>query len=361
MTGAEFELHLSRSDFTLNASGRIDPGSITALYGPSGCGKTTLLRCLAGLEKAKGHIQVDGQIWQSPNHRLPVHKRAIGYVFQEASLLPHLSVGANLNYARQRARSPLANKDIRALAHAFDIERLMSNRATALSGGERQRVALVRALLIKPLLLLLDEPMTALDQTRREQILPYLQQLPSWSQAPIIYVSHSLDEVTRLASQVIIMQQGQTQPQQAITQAFDHHQQTPEMGEALSTVVQGQLAEHRDGLMKVDIGPTQLWMQPSAEHHSKTIRVRLLASDISVSLQPLHGSSVLNQWPVQIEQIVPDVGGQVRLSLRLLSTQQQPSELVVLALISRRSQRLLQLQPGQALWAQMKASAIRRR
>jgi len=189
-------------DLTLPGQG------ITAVAGPSGAGKTTFLRCLAGLERAFGRLSVNGRLWQDEKFFLPTHKRPLGYVFQEASLFPHLTVKKNLEYGTKRSHRRGGHE------HQIDLERficilgighLMDRKPETLSGGERQRTALARALASRPDVLLLDEPLAALDQDRKEEILPYLQSLRELT-LPIVYVSHAQDEIERLADTVVRME-----------------------------------------------------------------------------------------------------------------------------------------------------------
>ena len=184
------------------------PGQgITAVAGPSGAGKTTFLRCLAGLERARGRLAVNDRIWQDKNFFLPTHQRPLGYVFQEASLFPHLTVKKNLEYGAKRSRRRGGHNhpiDLDRFIAILGIGHLMDRKPETLSGGERQRTALARALAANPDVLLLDEPLAALDQDRKEEILPYLQSLRELT-LPIIYVSHAQDEIERLADTVVRM------------------------------------------------------------------------------------------------------------------------------------------------------------
>lgn len=190
------------------------PGhGVTAVSGPSGAGKTTFLRCLAGLERAAGRVSVKGRIWQDEKIFLPTHRRPLGYVFQESSLFPHLTVRQNLNYGARRRHRRAAGPhydsesaiDIDRFIEILGIGRLMERRPETLSGGERQRTALARALASHPQILLLDEPLAALDQERKEEIMPYLERLRDLN-LPIIYVSHARDEIERLADRVVEIQ-----------------------------------------------------------------------------------------------------------------------------------------------------------
>ncbi|MHB8760759.1 MAG: molybdenum ABC transporter ATP-binding protein, partial [Thiobacillus sp.] len=192
-------------DVDLNLPGQ----GVTALFGHSGSGKTTLLRCIAGLERAaEGELSVRGEVWQDATRFLPTHRRPLGYVFQEASLFPHLSVRGNLEYGMKRSREPLARAALDDVVELLGIGRLLERRPEQLSGGERQRVAIARALAVKPRLLLMDEPLAALDFARKQEVLPYLERLHDELEIPVLYVSHAPDEVARLADHIIVMQDG---------------------------------------------------------------------------------------------------------------------------------------------------------
>jgi len=197
--------------FRLEARAEIPAKGVTAIMGSSGTGKTTLLRCIAGLARAEGRIAVDGRVWQDGAFCLPTHDRGVGYVFQEPSLLPHLSVKGNLAYAVRRAgdRPGPAFGEVAAM---LGLEKLLGRTPEALSGGERQRVAIGRALLSKPVLLLMDEPLSSLDAASKAEVLPYLEQLHRSLSLPILYVSHDALEVARLADRVIRMEGGRLGP-----------------------------------------------------------------------------------------------------------------------------------------------------
>ena len=188
------------------------PGwGVTALFGPSGSGKTTLLRCIAGLIRAPGGLlKVGDDIWQDADAGLflPTYHRPLGMVFQDASLFPHLSVRSNLNYGMKRSGVSPASAGLDAILNMLGIESLLDRMPRNLSGGERQRVAIARALLTRPRLLLLDEPLTALDLKRKLEVLPYLERLRDTLDIPMFYVSHSPDEVARLADHLVLMESG---------------------------------------------------------------------------------------------------------------------------------------------------------
>lgn len=194
-------------DFRLEAKASIPAEGITALVGPSGSGKTTLLRCIAGLSRAEGRVIVGDTIWQERTAVMPTHRRGVGYVFQEPSLLPHLSVRGNLDFAAKRAgeRPGPAFDEVTAM---LGLEALLHRAPDALSGGERQRVAMGRALLSRPVLLLMDEPLSSLDADGKAEVLPYLERLHRELSLPILYVSHDALEVARLADRVLRMEGG---------------------------------------------------------------------------------------------------------------------------------------------------------
>ena len=193
--------------FALDASLTLPPTGLTALIGPSGSGKTTLLRCIAGLTRLPGRLTVDGEVWQDENSFLPPHRRAIGMVFQDAGLLPHLSVERNLVFGLSRTRAPVivARDEVVSL---LGLAPLLSRSTANLSGGERQRVAIGRALLSQPRLLLMDEPLSSLDAEAKAQIAPYIERLHRTLALPVLYVTHDAGEVRRLADQVLVMRDG---------------------------------------------------------------------------------------------------------------------------------------------------------
>lgn len=204
-------LKLDYPGFGLDVDLQLPGRGVTALYGHSGSGKTTCLRCIAGLERAdQGFIQVNDEVWQDSDNKVFVapHKRALGYVFQEASLFPHLSVLANLEFGLKRIPKPQRRVDMAHASELLGISHLLDRHPQHLSGGERQRVGIARALLTSPKLLLMDEPLAALDAQRKSEILPYLQRLHDELDIPVLYVSHSQDEVARLADHIVLLSHG---------------------------------------------------------------------------------------------------------------------------------------------------------
>ena len=209
------QLNIARADFDVSVDVQLPAHGITVIYGPSGCGKTTLLRCVAGLEpSARGVVQLGHEVWQDDAHDvcLPTHQRALGYVFQEASLFDHLDVAGNLAYGHTRAekqsRNAMSQAVVQQTIELLGIGHLLKRRSHELSGGERQRVAIARALVTQPRLLLLDEPLAALDYARRQEVLPWLEKLRDDLNIPMLYVTHSSDEVARLADTLVVLDAG---------------------------------------------------------------------------------------------------------------------------------------------------------
>jgi molybdate transport system ATP-binding protein len=202
-----FRLRGPFGGFVLEAEAALPDSGVTALIGPSGAGKTTLLRCLAGLARAEGEVVVGDVAWQSGRAFVPTHRRGVGYVFQEPSLLPHLSVRGNLAFAARRAGGGPGASFVEAV-EMLGVGALLERSPAALSGGERQRVSIARALLAKPVLLLMDEPLSSLDAVGKAEVLPYLEGLHRSLSLPILYVSHDALEVAQLADRVLRIEGG---------------------------------------------------------------------------------------------------------------------------------------------------------
>ena len=350
------QLQLSRSDFSLDVDLQLPGHGVTALFGPSGCGKTTCLRSLAGLERAQGRVAVNGHIWQDDAGKqwLPTHQRALGYVFQEASLFPHLSVQRNIDYGLKR--TPVERRKVsrdRAV-ELLGIGHLMDRMPATLSGGERQRVAIARALATSPEVLLMDEPLAALDAQRKAEVLPYLDQLQRHLQIPVIYVSHSLDEVARLAQHMVLLNAGRVVAQGAVTDLLSSLDLPLAHGDIASSVVHATVQSHdaADHLstLAFDGGQLQLVMaHPRAV--GTQVQLRVQARDVSLSLGRPESSSILNILPAQVLNLREDGPGQVMVSLQSGNTR-------LLARITQHSARALQLQAGLPLFAQIKGMAL---
>lgn len=341
-------------EFCLEINTVIPASGITAIFGHSGSGKTTLLRCIAGLEKSTGTLKVSGSTWQDNSSFLPSHKRPVGYVFQEASLFPHLSAQGNLDFSIKRA--PLANKPIKydQIIDTLGIGHLLSRRPDQLSGGERQRVAIARALLIQPKLLLMDEPLAALDPARKQEIMPYLEQLHSSVDIPFIYVSHSIDEIARLADHALLLNQGRIETQGSTTDVFSDFASSALLGDETGVILQARITKHDDRwkLSQVEIGGNALWLHSANEAIGVSVRVRVLARDVSISLSETEQSSILNRIPVIVDSIQSDKQKSASL-VRLKSGKQY-----LFARLTEKSAHILKLAPGKKVWAQIKSVAI---
>ncbi|MBW4055507.1 MAG: molybdenum ABC transporter ATP-binding protein, partial [Proteobacteria bacterium] len=249
--------------FTLNLDLNLPGRGVTAIFGQSGSGKTTLLRCIAGLERAEhGFLAFKGEVWQDDRTFLPTHKRPLGYVFQEASLFPHLSVLGNLRYGLTRSK---AEQNI-SLDQAIDllgIGALLERKPERLSGGERQRVGIARALAVSPRILLMDEPLASLDLARKQEILPYLERLRDELEIPVLYVTHSPDEVGRLANYLVALEAGAVVAQGPLTETLARIDLPIRLGEERSVILEGIVAERdeRWHLERVEFPGGALWMR----------------------------------------------------------------------------------------------------
>ena len=327
------------------------PGrGVTAIFGPSGAGKTSLLRCIAGLERAAGTLTVRGESWQDTGHFLPTHRRPLGYVFQEASLFPHLTAGGNLDYAARRAGTDSAARQ--RIVDLLGLGPLLTRRPGQLSGGERQRVAIGRALLIQPRLLLMDEPLAALDAARRQEILPYLDRLHASLEIPVLYVTHSLDEVARLSDQVIVLHGGRVR-EQGQTSALLPGLSAP-AGEEAGVLIEARVAERdsRWQLARLAFDGGSLWAPAGGESVGQAVRLRILARDVSLSRDETSRSSILNRLPARIQSVAgDDRQAQATIHLTVGATP-------LLARLTRRSVSELDLSAGQDIWAQIKSVAV---
>ncbi len=314
MASLSLDLRLDYPGFELRVrhEGVID--GITALFGPSGSGKSTLLRCIAGLEPAvDGRLRFGDDVWLdgAPAKALPAHVRGVGFVFQDARLFPHLSVLGNLRYADKRSCDVIGATRIGFddVVQALDLASLLQRRPASLSGGERQRVAIGRALLTRPRLLLLDEPMSALDAARKAEILPYLERLPAMFGVPALYVTHDIDEVARLATRMLILMRGQViaaGPIQEILERADLQHVTGrfEAGVLLTTRVVRHDAEFC--LTHLDLQGQSLVVPQASAEIGGAMRVRIRARDVALALRKPEASSIRNVLSGSVVEIVSD-------------------------------------------------------
>ena len=341
--------------FALELDLDLPAAGVTAIFGHSGSGKTTLLRCVAGLERAEGRIVVNGATWQDDAVFMPPHRRAIGYVFQDARLFAHLSVAGNLDYAAKRARAGATPPDRAAIVDLLGIGPLLDRLPARLSGGEAQRVAIARALLAAPQLLLLDEPLAALDHARKQEILPYLERLHDELKIPALYVTHAPAEVARLADHIVMLEAGRALAHGPLTETLARLDLPIRLGEDVGTVFECTVAE-RDGawhLARVVFDGGELWVRDIGIPLGARARVRILARDVSISRESLAGTSSINN-AVACEI----VGHAAEDHPALILLQLRAGGVPLLARLTRRSAKRLDLVPGQKVWAQIKAVAL---
>lgn len=353
MGGLQASLRISRPNFDLDVELQLPERGVTALFGPSGSGKTTVLRCLAGLERApQGRVVFRGQIWQDADLWLPTHKRPIGYVFQEASLFPHLTVTDNLRYGMRRIKHA-DQKRLERVVDLLGIEHLLRRKPDALSGGERQRVAIARALAVEPELLLMDEPLASLDGARKKEILPYLERLRDDLNIPVVYVSHSPDEVARLADTLVVLNAGQVAACGPLTETLSRVDLPIRLGDDVGVVLKGtvgaiDLAWH---LARVDFTGGEVWVRDHGLPLGSKVRLRILARDVSLAHQR-SASSIQNVfWGEAVALGDDEHPGVVLVQLRV-------GESVLLARVTKRAVASLGVEPGRGLWVQVKTGAV---
>lgn len=306
--------HRLGSAFTLAARFRAEPG-LTAIFGHSGSGKTSIINIIAGLIRPEnGRVAVNGETLVDTGRRIfvPRHRRRIGYVFQEPRLFPHLSVRRNLLYGRRFAPADAAVTSLEDVVALLGIDHLLHRRPQRLSGGERQRVAIGRALLAAPRLLLMDEPLAAVDVARREEILPYIERLRDDSRIPIVYVTHSLGEVARLANTVVLLANGRVEAVGAVSEILSRLDLAAMTGaEDTGAVIEARIADHEDryGLTRLGCEAGNLRVPRLHLAVGSTVRLRVRARDVIVATQRPEGLSALNILPGIIEQIAETRGG----------------------------------------------------
>lgn len=353
------QLQLSYPGFALDLDLQLPGKGVTALFGHSGSGKTTCLRCIAGLERASpAFVQINGQIWQDSKSNLfvPVHKRALGYIFQEASLFAHLSVRANLEFGLRRIARQERRVDLAHATELLGIAHLLERTPNHLSGGERQRVGIARALLTSPKLLLMDEPLAALDSQRKREILPYLERLHSELDIPVLYVSHSQDEVARLADHIVLLSEGKALASGPISETLARLDLPLARGDDAGTVIEGHVCDYDPHYHLLTLQLPQSTQRLRVAHAPLAIgyrlRVKVQARDVSLSLHPGEHSSILNSLQATvISETAADNLAHVLVRLEVAGS-------ALLARITRYSRDQLGLHPGQTIWANIKSVAV---
>ena len=350
---AHFQLNYGT--FQLAVDLRLPATGVTVLFGHSGSGKTTLLRCIAGLERApQGFLEINSQVWQDSEHDLfvPTHQRSLGYVFQEANLFPHLTVQSNLNFGLKRlAKRPDAGN----LQHIIDllgIGHLLDRMPENLSGGEKQRVAIARALALEPEILLMDEPLASLDFKRKQEILPYLSRLHQETCIPILYVTHSQQEVAQLADYLVILEDGQALAAGPLSETMSRLDVPLAQERDAATVWQTTIVAHENDyhLTRVAFDGGMLSIPTFDAVIGTSLRLLIYARDVSIALEAPLATSILNVLPATITGIADDGG---RCVVQLLLGDQ-----VLLAHITSKSAQILQIKPGLEVYAQIKGTSL---
>lgn len=348
-------VRMLRKEFELQIDSQFPDTGITALFGPSGSGKTTLLRCIAGLEHAAGaQMRFNDEIWQDGKRFVSAHRRRIGYVFQEGSLFPHLSVRGNLEYGLHRVPKTQRRVQLDEAVAFMGLSELLTRRPHQMSGGQRQRVAIARALLTSPQMLLMDEPLSSLDLASRHELLPHLERLHDDLSIPIIYVTHDINEVMRVADHLALLEAGRLRAFGPIHELLTRPDLPLAHLEQAGSVLDGVVAQHdaQFHLSYIDVAGGRLAISLKSAPIGKTIRVRVEARDVSLALKPPQQSSISNVLLCRVVDLTPDRDPAQRLVR--LDVAGKP----LLSRITQRSVLQLGIEPGTQLYAQIKSVAL---
>ena len=308
MSTLAIDIRLARGDFRLRFDAELQLEGITAVFGPSGAGKTTLLRVVAGLEKgARGRVALGGELWQDTggNVMVPAHARHLGFVFQDARLFPHLSVEGNLLFAAERARRRNgAETSMSAVVQALDLKELLGRKPDTLSGGEIQRVAMGRALLTAPRLMLLDEPLSALDLRRKAEIIPYVERLAGDFGVPVLYVTHNVDEVARLASSMVLLAEGRLAAMGGVAETLERVELWPITGRLeAGSVLEAIAGETLGGMTSLDVAGETLRVPAIGVSAGTPVHLRVQARDVAVACERPERLSIRNVLPASLVSI----------------------------------------------------------
>lgn len=351
----EVRFQLRRLNFNLDVDFAFPSTGVTGLVGPSGCGKTTLLRAISGLQPTvNGFCKVADVVWQDEARFVPLHKRQLGYVFQEASLFRHLTVRGNLNYGYRRIPRKERRLGMNEVIELLGLGTLIARRPDSLSGGERQRVALGRALLTSPRLLLMDEPLAALDQSSKNDILPYLERLHDELKMPVLYVSHATDEVARLADHLIVMDSGQVIAAGPINTVLTKLDLAADLGGDAEAVIDTKVSGYDETYQLSELtfaGGCFNVAAAKAMPIGRPVRLRILARDVSLTLAPQRDTSILNIFPATVDALTDDGLAQCLVRLQIAGSP-------ILARITRKSAQVLGLRQGLQVYAQIKSVAL---
>ncbi len=358
MENIQARFRLDWPGFVLDVDLAFPSRGVTALFGPSGSGKTTLLRCIAGLEQAPhGFLAIDGEVWQNGKHWLPTHKRPVGYVFQEASLFPHLSVAGNLRYGQKR----IAADERVSLGQAIEllgIGPLLDRKPERLSGGEKSRVGIARALAVSPRILLMDEPLASLDFKRKQEVLPYLERLHNELDIPVVYVSHSCEEVAMLADHLIALERGRVSGSGPLSEMLSRLDLPVRVEEDVGAVLDATVAivDSLWHLARLDFAGGSLWTPDRDLTVGRKVRVRILARDVSLACVHPERSSIQNVMQGRVDAIANDE--HPGLMLVRVRVGHEAGDSTLVARLTKRAAAALELTLGQELWVQVKSVAL---
>ena len=349
--------------FALDADVSLPGRGITAIFGPSGSGKTTLLRNVAGLERSPGgYLAVNGDVWQDEATDVfrPVHRRSLGYVFQAANLFAHLSVQGNLDYGLRRVPEPERRVSLAQAIELLGIGHLLHRQPATLSGGERQRVAIARALATSPQLLLMDEPLAALDVLRKAEVLPYLERLHTELDIPVLYVSHAPDEVARLADHLVLLEAGRVLASGPTAELMTRLDLPLAHGDTAASIINAVVArlEPDYHLSHAEFAGGQVSVLNPNLSVGQRVRIRVQARDVSLTLQRQQDTSVLNIFAATVVGISQDSPGQVMIALSVGNLGVVAGGSTLLARITQKSLEALNLQLGSPVFAQVKGVAV---
>lgn len=350
MLELNFTQQLGNHQLTINE--KLPAKGITAIFGVSGAGKTSLINAISGLtQPQQGFIRLNGRMLSDAKNRinLPPEKRRVGYVFQDARLFPHYRVRGNLQYGMAKSMKPQFD----SLVQLLGIEPLLARFPWSLSGGEKQRVAIGRALLSAPEILLLDEPLASLDIPRKRELLPYLQKLAQQVDIPLLYVSHSLDEILHLADNVLVLDQGKVKAFGALEQVWSSSAMRPWLPRAdQSSVLRVQVQDQhpRYQMTALSLGDQSIWVSRLELPLKTPLRIRIQSADVSLVLQPPLNSTIRNVLPAKVTELL-DIEGQVEVKLQIGNSE-------LWARITPWARDELAIKPGMRLYAQIKSVSI---
>lgn len=352
----EARIKARNGDFVVDADLSVPLNAVTALVGPSGSGKTTILRTIAGLERhPESRVAAFGATWQDGESFVPVHKRKVGFVFQEPSLFPHLTVRRNIEFGIKRTNRKEMSMKVGRAAGTMGVENLLDRAPSTLSGGESQRAAIARTIAANPVLLLMDEPVSSLDADSKNEVLEYVEKVQRAGGITIIYVSHSADEVARLADHVVVLEKGRVLGSGPISEVLTRLDLPLASGPDAEAVIKAAVSGHDDAfdLTLLDFPGGTFTVPRISADKGEEVRLRVHARDVSLTLEEQHGTSILNIFPGKVEDMAP--AGEAQTTIRL-----DCGGVPLLARVTRKSVSALRLEYGKRVFAQAKSVAVLR-